>query len=86
MVLESDRVADRYFLSAEGSGAGRHHTRNFDIAVPVDPKNPESVAQAATQAITILAEQIASLGGPGTTIVARPAGGSDPYAGLPPLF
>ncbi|MBA4491030.1 membrane integrity-associated transporter subunit PqiC [Paracoccus sp. S1E-3] len=79
------RLKGRYFLSAEGSGAGSHHTRYFDIAVPVDPKNPASVAQAAAQAISQLAQQIASLGGGGTTIVAKRPGG-DPYAGLPPLF
>lgn len=80
------RLKGRYFLSAEGSGAGSHHTRYFDIAVPVDPKNPASVAQAASQAITQLAQQIAQLGGAGTTIVAKQPGGGDPYAGLPPLF
>ena len=79
------RLKGRYFLSAEGSGAGSHHTRYFDIAVPVDPKNPAAVAQAAAQAITQLAQQIASLSGGGTTIVATRPGG-DPYAGLPPLF
>lgn len=80
------RLKGRYFLSAEGSGTGSHHTRGFDIAVPVDPENPAAVAQAATQAVTLLAQQIATLGGPGTTIVATRPGGGDPYAGLPPLF
>ncbi|MFD1795140.1 hypothetical protein FQV27_14310 [Paracoccus aurantiacus] len=80
------RLKGRYFVSAEGSGAGSHHTRNFDIAVPVDPENPAAVAQAAAQSITQLAQQIAVLGGPGTTIVARQPGGGDPYGDLPPLF
>ncbi len=80
------RLKGRYFLSAEGSGAGSHHTRGFDIAVPVEPENPASVAQAATQAITQLAQQIATLGGPGSTIVATRPGGGDPYSDLPPLF
>ena len=67
-----------------GSGAGSHHTRYFDIAVPVDPKNPAAVAQAAAQAITQLAQQIASLSGGGTTILAtRP--GAGPFAWLAPL-
>ncbi len=76
----------RYFVSAEGGGAGSHHTRVFDIAVPVDQNKPDSVAVAASVAITMLAEQIAGLGGPGTTIVATQPGGGDPYANLPPLF
>ncbi|HMQ40644.1 MAG TPA: ABC-type transport auxiliary lipoprotein family protein [Paracoccus sp. (in: a-proteobacteria)] len=76
----------RYFVAAEGSGAGSHHARVFDIAVPVDQNQPDSVADAASVAITMLAEQIAGLGGPGTTIVATVPGGGDPYANLPPLF
>lgn len=78
----------RYFVSAEGGGAGSHHTRVFDIAVPVEANEPTSVASAASVAITMLAEQIAQLGGPGTTIVATVpgGGGGDPYANLPPLF
>lgn len=76
----------RYFVAAEGGGAGSHHTRVFDIAVPVETNNPDSVAQAASLAVTMLAEQIAQLGGPGTTIVATMPGGGDPYANLPPLF
>lgn len=76
----------RYFVSAEGSGAGSHHARVFDILVPVERKSPAAVADAASRAITLLAEQIASLGGPGTTIVATRPGGGDPYANLPPLF
>ncbi|WP_313136377.1 PqiC family protein [Paracoccus jeotgali] len=78
------RLSGRYFVSAEGTGAGTHHTRSFDVAVPVDPENPASVAQAASQALVLLGQQIAGLGGPGTTIIAKPP--SDPYADLPPLF
>ena len=76
----------RYFVAAEGAGAGSHHTRVFDIAVPVDHNEPDSIAGAASVAITMLAEQIAGLGGPGTTIVATQPAGGDPYANLPPLF
>lgn len=54
--------------------------------MPVDQNQPDSVADAASVAITMLAEQIAGLGGPGTTIVATVPGGGDPYANLPPLF
>ncbi|MFV0292072.1 MAG: membrane integrity-associated transporter subunit PqiC [Paracoccus sp. (in: a-proteobacteria)] len=84
----SFRLKGRYFLSAEGSGAGSHHIRSFDIAIPVDVDNPASVATAASQAITQLAEQIATLGGAGTTIIATMpgSGGSGSYADLPPLF
>ena len=79
------RLKGRYFLSAEGSGAGSHHARTFDIAVPVDTGDPASVSRATAQAIALLARQIAQIGGSGSTIVATmPAG--DPYAGLPPLF
>lgn len=80
------RLKGRYFVSAEGGGAGSHHTRVFDIAVPVDPTKPASVADAASVAITMLADQIAGLGGSGTTIVATVPRGGDPYANLPPLF
>ncbi|WBU56337.1 PqiC family protein [Paracoccus sediminicola] len=82
------RLEGRYFLSAEGSGAGAHHSRGFDIAVPVEDDTPASVALAASQSITLLAEQISTLGGPGTTIVATVpgGGGGDPFADLPPLF
>ncbi|MFV0408630.1 MAG: membrane integrity-associated transporter subunit PqiC [Paracoccus sp. (in: a-proteobacteria)] len=76
----------RYFVSAEGGGAGSHYIREFDIQVPVDAKDPNSVAGAASVALTRLAEQIAVLGGAGSTIVAKMPGGSDPYTGLPPLF
>ncbi|TKW66797.1 MAG: hypothetical protein DI616_09930 [Paracoccus denitrificans] len=76
----------RYFVSAEGAGAGSHHTRVFDISVPVNQNEPQSVADAASVSITMLAEQIAALGGPGTTIVATEPAAADPYADLPPLF
>lgn len=80
------RLEGRYFVSAEG-GAGSHHTRAFDIAVPIEDDTPGSIADAASVAITLLAEQIATLGGPGTTIVATtPGTGGDPFADLPPLF
>lgn len=83
------RLKGRYFLSAEGSGAGAHHSRAFDLSVPVADDNPASVATAASAAITLLAEQIATLGGSGSTIMATMpggGGGSDPFADLPPLF
>ncbi|MDO5640786.1 MAG: PqiC family protein [Paracoccus sp. (in: a-proteobacteria)] len=78
------RLKGRYFVSAEGSGAGSHHIRSFDFAVPVDPGQPDSIARASSVAITLLAEQIAGLGGSGTTIVATMP--RDPYANLAPLF
>ncbi|SDD47535.1 hypothetical protein SAMN05421538_101685 [Paracoccus isoporae] len=80
------RLKGRYFLSVEGSGAGSHHSRSFDIAVPVEQDNPASIATAASQSVTLLAEQIATLGGPGTTIVATMPAPDDPFADLPPLF
>ncbi|WBU63868.1 PqiC family protein [Paracoccus aerodenitrificans] len=80
------RLRGRYFLSAEGSGAGSHHTRAFDIAVPLESDAPTAISNSASQAITLLAEQIATLGGPGTTIVATRPVSADPYADLPPLF
>ncbi|MDO5528222.1 MAG: PqiC family protein [Paracoccus sp. (in: a-proteobacteria)] len=82
------RLQGRYFLSDEGGGGGQDHARNFDIAVPVNDDTPQAVANAASIAITLLAEQIAVLGGSGSTIVAQPSGGggADPFADLPPLF
>lgn len=80
------RLKGRYFLSAEGSGAGAHHSRSFDIAVPVAQDDPASIATAASQSVTLLAEQIAKLGGPGSTIVATMPSAGDPFADLPPLF
>ncbi|MDO5605082.1 MAG: PqiC family protein [Paracoccus sp. (in: a-proteobacteria)] len=80
------RLKGRYFVSAEGSGAGSHHVRSFDIAVPLGGDSPAAIAQAASLGITTLAEQIATLGGPGNTIVATMRGGGDPFANLPPLF
>lgn len=81
------RLQGRYFLSDEGGGSGQDHARAFDIAVPVNDNTPQAVANAFSIAITLLAEQIATLGGSGSTLVSRPAGGgSDPFADLPPLF
>lgn len=82
------RLKGRYFISDESNGgAGTSHTRSFDIAVPINEAEPKAIAQAMSQAITLLAEQIAQIGGPGTTIIAEvaPAPSVDPLAALPPL-
>jgi uncharacterized lipoprotein YmbA len=76
------RLAGRYFVSDEGSG-GANHARSFDISVPMASNQPAAAAVASSQAIAILAQQIATLSGPGRTIATRAA--ADPFA-LDPLF
>ncbi|WP_411838053.1 membrane integrity-associated transporter subunit PqiC [Paracoccus sp. ME4] len=82
----SYRLSGRYFVSDDGlSGGGANHARSFDIRVPMATQGPASTAAAASQAIAILAQQIATLSGPGTTIATtRPA--ADEAFDLPPLF
>lgn len=76
------RLSGRYFVSDDGSGAA-NHARSFDIAVPMASTGAEASAAALSQAIAILARQIATLSGPGRTIAtSAPA---DPFA-LDPLF
>lgn len=79
------RLSGRYFVSDDGlSGGGANHARSFDISVPMAAPGPAATAAAASQAITALAQQIATLSGPGATIpTTRPA--ADEFD-LPPLF
>lgn len=74
------RLQGRYFLANERAG-GNSQARQFDISVPLPDESPTMIARAYSDAITLLAEQISVLGGPGTTIVTR-----QPERGyLPPL-
>ena len=60
------RLSGRYFVSDDGlSGGGTNHARSFDIRVPMTAQGPAATAAAASQAISILAQQIATLSGPG---------------------
>ncbi|RNF34813.1 PqiC family protein [Paracoccus methylarcula] len=76
------RLSGRYFVSDEESG-GTNHARSFDISVPMSGDQPSAIAGAMSQAISQLAQQIATLGGPGRTIATRAS--SDPFA-LDPIF
>lgn len=78
------RLAGRYFVSDEGSG-GVNHARSFDISVPLAGDQPTAIAAALSQAISQLAQQIATLSGPGRTIATRAPAISDPFS-LDPLF
>ena len=59
--------------------------RGHHYDVQTDPTGDNRVRVCEVRG-RLLAEQIAGLGGPGTTIVATVPGGGDPYANLPPLF
>lgn len=76
------RLSGRYFVSDGGSGAA-NHARSFDIVVPLATTGAGASAAAASQAIAILAGQIATLSGPGRTIATTAA--ADPFA-LDPIF
>lgn len=78
------RLSGRYFV-ADGAGGGANHARGFDISVPLAAQSPAATAAAQSQAIAILAQQIATLSGPGSTIATSAPSASDPFA-LPPLF
>jgi hypothetical protein len=79
-------LSGRYFVSDDGlSGNGANHARSFDIRVPMTAQTPEGTATAASEAISLLAQQIATLSGPGATIATRQPAQSDPF-NLPPLF
>ncbi|MDB6178147.1 PqiC family protein [Paracoccus sp. Z330] len=78
------RLTGRYFVSDEGSG-GTNHARSFDISVPLASDQPASIAAALSQAIGQLAGQIATLSGPGRTVVTRRSVANDPF-GLDPIF
>ena len=78
------RLAGSYYVSDETGSGGGNHARTFDIGVPLQGQGPGAIALAQSAAITQLARQIATLGGPGSTFVgSRPA--ADPFA-LPPLM
>lgn len=76
------RLSGRYFVSNDSSG-GANHTRSFDIGVPMASTGAGASAAAASEAIAILARQIATLSGPGRTIATTAP--ADPFA-LDPLF
>ncbi|MDB2551566.1 MAG: PqiC family protein [Paracoccus sp. (in: a-proteobacteria)] len=76
------RLSGRYFVSDEGSG-GSNQARSFDISVPMAGEQPAAVAAAVSQAIALLARQIATLSGPGRSIATRTQ--ADPFA-VNPLF
>ncbi|WP_246448975.1 PqiC family protein [Paracoccus amoyensis] len=77
------RLSGRYFVS-DDRGGGTNHARNFDIVVPMQSESPGQTAAAASQAISLLAQQIATLSGPGRTIATQTQ--PDPFADLEPLF
>lgn len=80
------RLSGRYFVSDDGlSGGGSNHARSFDILVPMGVPGPAATAAAASRAISLLAQQIATLSGPGAVIATTRPAVSDPYD-LPPLF
>ena len=75
------RLSGRYFVSDEGFGTGgANHARSFDLTVPLGSDQPAAVAQAMSQAISQLAQQIATLSGPGSTIATRNRAAADPFA------
>ena len=76
------RLSGRYFLADE-SGGGTNHARSFDISVPLANAEPQSIAVAQSTALSILAQQIAALDGPGTTFITRTP--ADPFA-LDPIL
>jgi len=82
---DSYRLSGRYFVSDDGlSGGGTNHARSFDIRVPMAGPGPAATAAAASQAISQLAQQIATLSGPGATIATTIPAGNE--FELPPLF
>lgn len=76
------RLTGRYYVSDE-QGGGSNHARSFAFGVPLPATGPGGVAAAQSAAIAQLAAQIATLGGPGTSIATTAA--ADPFA-LPPLL
>lgn len=80
------RLSGRYFVSDDGlKGNGANQARSFDIRVPMTEATPAATATAAGQAIAQLAQQIATLSGPGTTIATQQPAAADAFD-LPPLF
>ncbi|MFC0201305.1 PqiC family protein [Paracoccus rhizosphaerae] len=79
------RLSGRYFVSDDGlAGSGTNYVRSFDIQVPMTSSGPAATAEAAGRALSLLAQQIATLSGPGATI-ATTQPSADPLD-LPPLF
>ncbi|TRW98800.1 membrane integrity-associated transporter subunit PqiC [Paracoccus sp. M683] len=76
------RLSGRYFVADE-SGGGTNHARSFDISVPLADAQPGTIALAQSAALSVLAQQIATLDGPGTTFVTRTP--RDPFA-LDPIL
>ena len=76
------RLVGRYFVANTSSG-GTNSARSFDISVPLVDANPQTIAVAQSTALSILAQQIAMLEGPGTNFVTRTA--PDPFA-LDPIL
>lgn len=79
------RLAGTYYVSDEEGSAGGNHARTFDITVPLGGTGAGRVALAQSAAITQLARQIATLGGPGATFVTPRPSPADPFD-LPPLL
>ncbi|WP_108500787.1 PqiC family protein [Paracoccus indicus] len=80
------RLSGRYFVSDDGlKGNGANQARSFDIRVPMTEATPAATATAASQAIAQLAQQIATLSGPGSTIATQQPAAADAFD-LPPLF
>lgn len=79
------RLSGRYFVADDTFDGGSNHARSFDISVPLAGEGPAQIAAAQSTAISMLAQQIATLGGSGTTFVSR-GRTSDPFALDPALF
>lgn len=78
------RLSGRYFVADDRSG-GANHARSFDILVQMQGSSPAYTAAAASEAISILAQQIATLSGPGRSIATKSQ--PDPFAvNLDPIF
>lgn len=81
------RLSGRYFVSDDGYSGGSNQVRSFDISIPLTSEGSGAIAAAQSAAISQLAAQIASLGGPGTAIRTRtPAAPSGDMFSLPPLM
>lgn len=76
------RLSGRYFVANE-SGGGVNYSRSFDISVPLADNEPGTIARVQSQALSVLAQQIAALDGPGTNFVTRAP--RDPFA-LDPIL
>ena len=80
------RLSGRYFVADERlNGGGTNHARSFDVQVPMAEQTPAATAAALSQAISVLAQQIATLSGPGTTIATQRPAPIDSFS-LDPIF